>query len=246
MRRYFIGALIIAAGLSSAGWFIGSGFVKSRKTDRYVTVKGISERDVEPDIALWPMRYVSTDDELSRAQESINSSREKIVKFLLQRGVEEGSIETQNLTVTDMLSNPYFSGEVQSRYIISQTVMVRSDRPDLIRRASQEIGRLVESGVVLSPEYEGAGGPTYLFTRLSEIKPEMIAEATANARRAAEKFAKDSGSDIGGIRKANQGVFVILPRDNVQGVYESKQYDKTVRVVSTIEYYLKDTRKNPG
>jgi len=241
-RGYLIGALIIAAGLASAGWFIGSGFVKSRKTDRYVTVKGISERDVEPDIALWPMRYVSTDDELSRAQERINSSREKIVQFMQQRGIGEGSIETQNLTVTDIFSNPYHTGNVQSRYIISQTVMVRSDQPDLIRRASQEIGRLVELGVVLSPEYEGAGGPTYLFTHLSTIKPEMIAEATSNARRAAEKFAKDSGSAIGGIRKANQGVFVILPRDNVQGVYESKQYYKTVRVVSTIEYYLKDRR----
>jgi hypothetical protein len=241
-RRYFISALIIAVGFAAAGWFIGSGFVKSRKTDRFVTVKGISERDVEPDIALWPIRFVSTDDKLSVAQERISSSKELIGTFLQKHGIGEGSIEIQNLTVTDMLSNPYRSVDVGSRYIISQTIMVRSEEPEMIRKASQEIDELVEAGVVLSPEYEGAGGPTYLFTRLSEIKPEMIAEATANARRAAEQFAKDSGSEVSGIRRANQGVFVILPRDNVQGLYESKQYDKTVRVVSTIEYYLEGGR----
>jgi hypothetical protein len=241
-RRYFISALIIAAGVAAAGWFIGTGFVRSRKTDRFVTVKGISERDVEPDIALWPIRFVSTDDTLSTAQERISKSSELIVDFLKQHDIDKDSIEIQDLTVTDVLSNPYRSAEVQSRYIISKTIMVRSDEPELIRRASQEIGDLVEAGVVLSPEYEGAGGPTYLFTRLSEIKPEMIAEATANARRAAEQFAKDSGSEVTGIRRANQGVFVILPRDNVQEMYESKQYYKTVRVVSTIEYYLEGGR----
>ncbi|MBN2322942.1 MAG: SIMPL domain-containing protein [Spirochaetes bacterium] len=242
VRHYLACAAILAVGIAAAGFFIGSGFVKSRKADRFVTVKGIAERDVEPDIALWPLRFVATDDELSSAQAAIKKSLDHVIRFLKTHDIGEDSIEMQNLMVNDLLSNPYRSTEVSSRYIISQTVMVRSQRPDLIRAASQDIGDLVDAGVVLSPEYEGAGGPTYFFSRLNEIKPEMIAEATANARKAAEKFATDSGSEISGIRRANQGVFVILPRDNVGEAYEGKQYYKTVRVVSTIEYYLSGGR----
>jgi hypothetical protein len=87
--------------------------------------------------------------------------------------------------------------------------------------------------------YETPGG-TLLYTALSERKPEMIAEATSEARRAAEQFALDSGSRVGRIRRANQGLFVILPRDRAPGVEESSQLEKTVRVVSTIDYYLED------
>lgn len=242
VRRYFLGAVILAAGITVSGFFIGSGFVKSRKTDRFVTVKGIAEQDVEPDIALWPLRFVATDDELSAAQAKINESFHHVMRFLEAHGIGGDSIEMQNLMVNDMLSNPYRSTEAGNRYIIAQTVMVRSQKPGLIRAASQDIGALVDAGVVLSPEYEGAGGPTYLFSRLNDIKPGMIAEATVNARRAAENFANDSGSEIGGIRRANQGVFVILPRDNIGGMYEGKQYYKTVRVVATIEYYLSGGR----
>ena len=86
----------------------------------------------------------------------------------------------------------------------------------------------------------GNGGPTFLFTRLNEIKPPMIAEATASARQAAEQFAKDSQSRLGSIRQANQGVFVILPRDQAPGASEESQRVKTVRVVTTVEYYLRD------
>lgn len=117
--------------------------------------------------------------------------------------------------------------------------MVRSNDPVTILEASQQIGELVNAGVVVSSgqEYQG-GGPTFLFTKLNDLKPEMIAEATARAREAAEQFASDSGSDLQGIRQANQGVFVILPRDQAPGIMEHSQLNKTVRVVSTIQYYL--------
>ena len=119
--------------------------------------------------------------------------------------------------------------------------MVRSDDPDRILEASQAVGELVEAGVVLSSGEEwGPGGPTFLFTRLNDLKPEMIGEATDKAREAAEQFAQDARSQISGIRRANQGVFVILPRDQAAGIAEQNQLFKTVRVVSTIEYLLQD------
>jgi hypothetical protein len=234
------GAIIVGLGIAIGGWFIGHGFFQGRASDRYVTVKGVSERDVTADIALWPLRFIATDDNLSRAQAKIKQSHEEILTFLERHGIDPGEAEVQQLEVTDVLANPYRSGPMESRYIIAQTLMVRTDDPEKVSQASQAVGELVDAEVVLSSRGGYDTGPTYLFTGLNDLKPEMIAEATAEARKAAEQFAKDSGSRIGKIRKANQGVFVILSRDRAPGITESSQPNKTVRVVSTVEYYLKD------
>jgi hypothetical protein len=234
-------AFLLAVGIALAGWWVGNGFTKSRVVDRFVTVKGLSERDVEADVALWPIPFVATDDVLSRAQDKIETSKQTILKFLSEHGIATDQVELQGLVVNDVLANPYRSpGPVENRYIITQTLMVRSEEPQIVRRASQDVGELVEKGVVLGSNSGPSGGPTYLFTELTALKPEMIAEATANARAAAQQFAADSGSELGGIRQANQGVFVILPRNRAPGIMEGNQLHKTVRVVATIDYYLKD------
>jgi hypothetical protein len=150
------------------------------------------------------------------------------------------AVELQGLRVTDAAANPYMERQGPNRYSVTQTLMVRSDNPRLVLAASQAVGDLVAQGVVISsgPEW-GSGGPTFLFTRLNDLKPEMIAEATGRAREAAETFSSDSGSRLGGIRRANQGIFEILPRDQAAGVQQENQLMKTVRVVSTVEYYLR-------
>jgi hypothetical protein len=236
-----IGAVVLGLGVALGGYFIGDGFSKGRAADRYITVKGVSERDVVADIALWPLRFVATNDDLGKAQAEIEQSNEKVRAFLQQQGIDPSAAEVRRLEVTDVLANAYRSGgPAGSRYIIAQTVMVRTTDPHSVARASENVGDLVEAGVVLSSQGGYGSGPTYLFARLNDLKPEMIAEATAEARRAAEQFATDSGSRIGKIRRANQGVFVILPRDRAPGVAEGNQLEKTVRVVSTIAYYLRD------
>lgn len=236
----FSSAMIIAAGIAVCGFFVGNGFFKGRAADRIVTVKGVSERDVVADVALWPISFVATGDELQATQAEIRRSHELTLEFLKRHGIDAGDVEVQTLNVTDVFANPYRTGPVQSRYIIEQTLMVRTGDPAVVDSASQAVGELVDTGVVLSSRGMPGEGPTYLFTDLSSLKPEMIAEATAKARRAAEQFAQDSGSKIGKIRRANQGVFVILARDRARGVSEESQINKTVRVVSTVEYYLKD------
>lgn len=233
-------AAMVGFGIAIAGWFVGHGFFQGRVADRFVTVKGVSEREVKANVALWPLRFVSTDDDLSLAQAKIRQSHEQILFFLKNHGIDPAAAEVQRLEVTDRLADPYRTGPMQSRYIIAQTLMIRSKDPEAIAKASQAVGELVDAEVVLSSRGGPYSGPTFLFTGLSELKPDMIAEATAKARRAAEQFAKDSGSRIGRIRRANQGVFVIKPRDRAPGIIEGSQLYKTVRVVSTIEYYLKD------
>jgi hypothetical protein len=233
-------ALIVALGMALAGWFVGDGFYLGRVAERYVTVKGVSERQVRADVALWQLRFVATDDDLGKALASIRASEAGVREFLQRQGLAADQADVLAVDVKDRLADPYRTGPMGTRFIITQTMMVRSDDPGLVESASQAVGSLVESGVVLAAAGGPATGPTYLFTGLNELKPEMIAEATANARRAGEQFAQDSGSRLGRIRRANQGVFQILARDQAPGVSQGGQPDKTVRVVSTIEYYLED------
>ncbi len=239
-KNTILSALVVALGLSISGWFIGKGFTESRLANRQVVVKGVSERDVESDIGFWPIKFVSTDDNLSRAQVKIKESLKKVTAFLIENGIDSSWIELQKLEVTDRLANQYNTGYVKSRYIITQSIIVRTNEPLLLKKASQKISQLVDRGVVLASNYGPQSSPIYIFTGLSQIKPEMIAEATANARQSAEQFAKDSQSRLGGIRYANQGVFVILPRNQVPGIMEENEYYKKVRVVTTLTYFLED------
>lgn len=233
-------ALIGALGLVLAGGAIGRGFRDARMAERYVSVKGVSEREVKADLALWPIPFVAANDDLALAQEQIVRSSERIKAFLVRQGLDTAQAQLQTLRVTDRQANPYQTQEGGRRFIIRQTLIVRSTDPDRVLAASQRVGELVQGGVVLSSGEEyGPGGPTFLFTKLNDIKPAMIAEATSRAREAAEQFARDAQSRLGGIRQANQGVFVILPRDQAPGVTEENQLFKTVRVVSSVEYYLR-------
>jgi hypothetical protein len=229
-------AALIGFGLILGGYFIGDGFEEGRRNQHFVTVKGLAERIVRADLAIWPLRFTATGNNLADVQAQIDEDVAAIRAFLLERGLPQDALEPQRVEVTDLLAQPYRpEGVGENRFIIAQTMLVRTDRVDLVEALNQETGELVRRGIVL----QDTGGPTYLFTRLNDIKTEMIAEATRAARATAEQFAEDADSDLAGIRQANQGVFQILPRDEAPGLMESSQVDKKIRVVSTIDYLLK-------
>lgn len=238
-RRRDLGwpAALVCLGLLGGGWFVGHGFEAGRSTDRTVTVKGLAETFVQADLAIWPLRFTATGADLNQVQAEIDRDVEAILTFLTERGLPPEAIQPQRVEVTDLLAQPYRpEGIGDNRFIIAQTILVRTEQIGVVVALNQQTGELVRRGVVLT---EG-GGPTYLFTRLNEIKPAMLAEATRNAREAAEQFAEDADSEIEGIRSASQGLFQILPRDEAPGVMEAGQVEKKVRVVSTIEYLLAD------
>lgn len=238
-RQLLIPAAVLALGMVLGGASLGAGFRAGRSADRYVTVKGAVEREVEANLAVWPLQLVTAADVLASAQTEARRRVELTRAFLSENGIEPEQITVQGFRVVDAEANPYQSGQVANRYVITQTLMVRSEDPQKVLAASQRIGDLVDSGVVLiSGEEYGPGGPTFLFTKLNELKPAMLAEATSRAREAADQFASASGSKVGAIRRANQGVFEILPRDPVPGQGEQNQLHKTVRVVATVEYLL--------
>jgi hypothetical protein len=238
--RSLISAVLVALGLSLGGWFIGDGFARGRASDRFVEVKGLAEREVTADLALWPLRYVSTGNDLTAAQAQITHNTRQVFAFLSRNEIDTTAVQLQALEVSDAFANRFPGERAGPRYVIQQTVMVRSGKPDVVMAASQRVSELVGAGVVLSSSGEyGIGGPTFIFTRLNQLKPSMVKEATANARAAAEQFAADSRSDLGSIRQASQGIFVILPRDQAPGVNEGAQLQKIVRVVSTVQYFLR-------
>jgi hypothetical protein len=240
-QRSWVHPAIMAAGIVVGGMFVGAGFSQFRAADRYVTVKGVSEREARADLAIWPLHLSASSNELAPAYADLQASIAKVRQFLVREGIDTASLSLQGFGVTDLAANPYGGQQPRtSRYVIKQTIVVRSTNPDVVARASQRVAELVSAGVVFSSGEEyGARGPTFVFSGLNDLKPQMIAEATARAREGAEQFARDSRSTLGKIRTANQGVFSILARDAVQGIPEASQMVKTVRVVATVEYFLK-------
>lgn len=224
-----LAAAMVAGGLAMAGWFVGHGLLLARSADRFVTVNGLAEREVPADLVLWPIVFSVTANDLETLQQRVETSASKVRGFLADRFTgEEVSLSAPR--VTDREAAGGMPSRPIERYVAEAVVSVRTGKIDAVREAMAQSGALVKQGVALTRSYEMT--TQYMFTGLDRIKPEMIAEATRDARRAAQQFAEDSGSRVGAIRSARQGFFSIEDRDPF-----SPQIKK-VRVVTTVQYAL--------
>ncbi|MEQ8586800.1 MAG: SIMPL domain-containing protein [Thalassobaculaceae bacterium] len=232
-----LAAVVVAIGVAVGGKFVGDGFRDGRAADRFVTVKGVAEREVVADLAVWPVRITETGDDLGATQSRLEQDVDSLVVFLVGEGIAQESIQRGRVEVQDLLAQAYRpDGIEKGRYILAQTVTVRTGDVALVDASASRIGELVKMGVVFAE----TGGPSYVFTGLNEIKPDMIAEATRAAREGAQRFAEDSGSTVGAIRRANQGVFTIGPLVGWNHGNPAGAIEKRVRVVSTIDFFLRD------
>ena len=243
-------ALGLCVGLIGGALILGGSLQEIRKGERYVTVKGVAERDVKADLALWVMRVRVAGNDLAEAGRSLEASRAKVMRFLSEKGFTAEELSSQDLRVSDRQANDYGSGNMRDmlRYVVEATVLLRSKSVDRVQEVSRKTDELVRAGVVLSTkdDWQGAG-PRFIFTQLNTVKPAMLAEATTSARSAAVQFAADSGSTVGSIRRASQGLFSITNRDQTapgQGEgapaasEDESDINKRVRVVVTIDYFL--------
>lgn len=227
-------ALMIGGGAAAGGYLLGRGIVSAQTAVRSVVVKGLAEKEVLADLATWSIRFTATGDALDGVQSTVDKDSAAIRAFLIAAGFRKEEISLARLEVTDLLAQAYRRERIdKERYIVAQTIRIRSGDVARIKATSGRVGDLVKLGIVVSD----GGGPLYFFTGLNFVKPEMIAKATRNARVAAARFAKDSGSRVGAIRRARQGVFQILPRDRGNGP-ENRSIEKTVRIVATVNYEL--------
>jgi hypothetical protein len=234
-KNGLLNTIVLGIAIAVAGISIGVGFFKGRAGDRYVTVKGLAEREVNADLAVWPITFKVAENTLGAVQTGIDQSRQNITEFLIEAGFTEDQISYSAPNITDTQAERMYGNQSRSpyRYLAQATVTSRSTNVVLVKDTMEKSGALVGKGVVLA-EQSWQNPTEFLFTSLNDIKPEMIEAATKNAREAAEKFALDSGSKVGKIRNATQGYFSITDRD------QNSPDVKNVRVVTTVQYYLVD------
>lgn len=234
MKNFRMEAVILALGLLLLGLFIERGFRSFAEKDRSVNVKGLAEMEVPANKVTWPLVYKSLGNNLSQLYDEIKRSNATITQFLKEKGLTEKEISINAPEIIDLQAERYGSDRASVyRYNVTTVITVTSDKVDLVRSLISEQGELLKRGIAITAgDYRY--NVSYEYTSLNEIKPSMIEEATKNAREAAEKFAKDSGSELGKIRHAYQGQFSINDRD------PNTPYIKKIRVVTTIDYSLED------
>lgn len=231
-RHRLSSAIVMSIAIIVLGSMLPIAVKDFRAFDRTVTVKGLCEREVEADKVVWPINYRVASEHLNGLTTKMESSRKAIVQFLKDGGIDESEITFSAPIVSDKYSQEYGGDNRRFRYISQNVITVCTDKVEKIQPLTTKIQELLKAGVVVSRENYWESGIQYLFEGLNEIKPDMIHEATANARVAAEQFATDSDSKIGKIKTASQGTFSIEDRD------ATTPQIKRVRVVTSLTYYL--------
>lgn len=231
---------LVGLGIASGGFLAGESLVKSRLGYRVVTVKGLSERMVKADLGFWPVRFLVTGSTLEDARGKLEASEAAVEVFLKQSGFAADDVQVQNIQAEDRQAgyNANQSPE-DARFVLTEDILVKSADVQKLADASRKVGDLLKSGVVFSADAYNAG-PSFIFTKVNDLKGEMLTEATKRAREAAEQFATESGAKVGDIQNANQGIIEINPAVDIPNDRPDKQIDKKVRVVTTITYLLKD------
>ncbi|WP_373489971.1 SIMPL domain-containing protein [Parasphingorhabdus sp.] len=228
-KVWLASAGLLTMGLIAGGYLLGDGLLRSKMADRSVTVRGLAEREVTADLATWTIAYSAQSADLQSAQTDIDSDTDAITNFFKELGFKADALKPTGANVNQ------YSNDGIPQYTIRQRLSLRTDDIDKAQAAVARQFDLVRRGVVL----EDGSGMSYTFTKLDEIKPAMVAEATKDARKSAEQFAKDSGTGVGGIKSATQGYFSIDSRDGDAGGYGVTDTPyKKVRVVTTVDFYL--------
>ena len=227
----FYSGLFIMAGLIVLGLMIPRAVEKYRSYDRVVNVKGLCEKEVMADKVIWPIVYKVMSDNVQSIYSQTDVSNSVIVDFLLAGGITQDEITVSVPQISDKLANEYGDNNRAFRYIAKNVVTVCTSDVDKVLALMSSQADLLRKGVVVAGN-DWENPVEFKYEGLNEIKPQMIEEATKNAREVAEKFAKDSDSKIGKIKSANQGTFSIEARDS------NTPYIKRVRVVTSVTYYL--------
>jgi hypothetical protein len=237
--------LCLLLGLSAAGFLVGRGATRFRSDTRVVTVKGLVEREVKADRAVWALGLRRASETVADAHARISADRDAVLAFLKKQGFTDAEIERQPTRTVDKLAREY--GQPQPgdrlRYVVTTSVVVRTANVELVRTSVGSTEELLKAGVVLDGERAGGGAnPRYVVSTFNDLRPQLLADATRNARATAQQFAADSGAQVGRIRSANQGSIQIFGLD---GGDESAPFSPTstpikrIRVVSTFEFELR-------
>lgn len=233
-----IAALLVGAGIAVAGFAVSQGLERFRMADRSVIVKGLAEKDVESDFAVWTLSFRRAGTEFGDVQQALASDRDKVLAFLKTRGFTEAELDARPLQVQDLFAREYAQGNTPLRFNGTGQVLVKSTRVAEVDAAARAVDPLIQAGVQLGGENEGRSGPRFQLRGFNDIKAPLLAEATRNAREQADKFAAEAGAQLGPLKNANQGV-IRIAGDDGNDFDDGSSRTKRLRVVSTFEYELK-------
>ncbi len=231
-------ALLVAGGVAVAGLFVSGGLERFRMADRSISVKGLAEKDVQSDFAIWTLNFRRAGNEFAGVQQALAGDRDKVRAFLKAQGFQDDEIEAKPLSVQDLLARDYAQGNVPFRFNGSGRIVVKSARAAEVEKAALALDPLIQAGVQLGGEGEGATGPRYQLRGFNDVKAPLLAEATKNAREQAQKFAAEAGATLGPLKTANQGV-IRISGDDGQDFDDGSSRTKRLRVVSSFEYELR-------
>ncbi|WP_434501932.1 SIMPL domain-containing protein [Prevotella sp.] len=234
MKNYkFVSAALLMVGLIVVGVCIKSGLNSMADNSRVVNVKGLAEMEVKANKVTWPVSFKIVGNDLSSIYQDVNRNNRIVKNFLISKGISDKEISVNAPQIVDKAADVYGNNQYKERYNVTSVMTVSTNKVDLVRRLMSQQADLLKQGVAITAnDYNNT--VIYVFTNLNSVKPKMIEQATKNARTAAEKFAKDSESDLGKIKSADQGQISIEDRD------ANTPFIKKVRVVTSIVYYLKD------
>ena len=221
--------IFVMIGLIVLGLFISKGLVSIANQDQFVTVKGLAERDVMANKVVWPLPYKSVSNNMQELYDNIEKNKNVILAFLKSGGITDNEIIVSAPAVTDRLAQSYVPDNVKYRYQSEAVITVISPQVEKVIELMGKQIELMKDGVIISNEYNYQ--TQFEYTALNDIKPEMVEEATRNARTVAQKFAEDSGSKLGNIKQASQGQFSISSDETTPQI-------KNIRVVTTVKYAL--------
>lgn len=233
------GSLLIACGIGTAGIYIGCSLQKFRHGDRTVSVKGLSEKLVKSDLAIWALTYKNAGNDLSKLEQKGVADKNYIVSFLKEKGFSADDIEEGAVTVLDKNSREWGEPEKlnYNRFILSGSVILRSEKVDLVRQNYAKIADLIRNGIIVS------GEPSYHYTKFLDLKQQMLSEAAQNAIQAANDLISPTAAKLKGIRQAQQGTFTIRAKDaygDEMSINEQTSMEKRIRVVTTVTFNIKD------
>lgn len=230
----FYSGLFIMVGLVVLGMMIPRAVDRFRSFDRTVNVKGLCEKEVKADKVIWPVVYRVMANDIQSVYDQTDRNNAEIMAFLKAGGIDSAEITVSVPEISDKYATEYGSNDRAYRFIAKNVITVCTSDVDAVLTLMSEQADLLKRGIVTGGGNNWENPVEFKYEGLNDIKPEMIEEATRNAREAAQKFAKDSDSKLGKIKTANQGTFTIENRDS------NTPYIKKVRVVTSVTYYLKN------
>lgn len=238
----YISAIIFAIAIVLAAWFLGESYVSRANPDGVISVTGSGSENFTSDLIVWEGSFSRMSPNLEQAYKDLNSDKETVRNYLIEKGIDEENIVFNSVQTAEQRENQYqngnYVGSIFQGYQLTQNVKIEANDVELVESVAREITELLNKGVQFN-----STPPRYYYTKLADLKIEMISKATEDARLRAERIAENSGGSLGELKNANMGVFQITGQNSGEdyswsGAYNTADKRKTASITMRLDYEI--------